>query len=70
MQPNRIGHAFAKPSVTFSEIRNLPNRLSLNGLMQDAMLCSRNRSYTLTICFLDLDGFKDINDRFGHHALG
>jgi len=21
MQPNRIGHAFAKPTVTFSEIR-------------------------------------------------
>ena len=49
-------------------LTQVPNRLSLNNLMQDAMLASRERGNLLAICFLDLDGFKEVNDRFGHQS--
>jgi len=49
-------------------LTNLPNRLSLNSLMHDAMLSSREGGYLLAVCFLDLDGFKEVNDRFSHQV--
>ena len=49
-------------------LTQVPNRLSLNNLMQDAMIASRERGYLLAICFLDLDGFKEVNDRLGHQS--
>jgi diguanylate cyclase (GGDEF)-like protein len=52
----------------FDTLTNLPNRLSLNNLMHDAMLSSREGGYLLAVCFLDLDGFKEVNDRFGHQV--
>jgi len=50
----------------FDTLTKLPNRLSLDNLVETAMAVARKDSDLLAICFLDLDGFKSVNDRMGH----
>lgn len=49
-------------------LTKLPNRLALGRLMENAMASVRLNGGLLAICFLDLDGFKRVNDQFGHKA--
>lgn len=49
-------------------LTGLPNRvLFLNSLGHSVLLAKRNR-YQIAVLFLDLDGFKQINDTLGHDA--
>ena len=51
----------------FDALTGLPNRARLAERMRQAMTECRGRSgRLLSICCLDLDGFKDLNDRLGH----
>jgi diguanylate cyclase (GGDEF)-like protein len=52
----------------FDELTRLPNRVRLSELLNDAMLAADRDGYLLTVCYLDLDHFKPVNDRFGHAA--
>ncbi len=53
----------------YDELTGLPNRRLLADRLSQAMARARRGGHPLAVCYLDLDGFKDINDRFGH-ALG
>jgi diguanylate cyclase (GGDEF)-like protein/PAS domain S-box-containing protein len=52
----------------FDELTRLPNRARLSQLLDDAMRASDRDGYLLTVCYLDLDRFKPVNDRYGHAA--
>jgi diguanylate cyclase (GGDEF)-like protein/PAS domain S-box-containing protein len=52
----------------FDELTRLPNRARLSELLIDAMRSADRDGFLLVVCYLDLDRFKPVNDRFGHAA--
>ena len=50
----------------FDPLTGLPNRVLLADRMRQALAQAERHKTTLAIAYLDLDGFKTINDRFGH----
>ena len=52
----------------FDELTRLPNRARLSQLLDDAIRAADRDGYLLAVCYLDLDRFKPVNDRFGHAA--
>jgi diguanylate cyclase (GGDEF)-like protein/PAS domain S-box-containing protein len=49
-------------------LTGLPNRLLLMDRFDQAIAATRRSGSILAVCFLDLDGFKGVNDQFGHAA--
>lgn len=54
--------------ANFDTLTELPNRRLLRDRMQQLVEHTRRLDRTLAICYLDLDGFKRINDLQGHKA--
>ncbi len=50
----------------FDTLTDLPNRNLLADRLQQAMVQSHRHKASIAIAYLDLDGFKEINDRYGH----
>jgi diguanylate cyclase (GGDEF)-like protein/PAS domain S-box-containing protein len=61
---NRLEHL-----AHFDALTQLPNRMLLADRMQLAMAQSERSGRILAVCYLDLDGFKPVNDLYGH-AVG
>ena len=52
----------------FDALTGLPNRVLLADRLHQAMSQAKRREQKLAVAFLDLDGFKAINDTYGHEA--
>ena len=63
MQQHQLEH-FAH----FDALTQLPNRVLLADRLQQSMSQALRRNQQLAVVYLDLDGFKAINDRHGHQA--
>jgi diguanylate cyclase (GGDEF)-like protein/PAS domain S-box-containing protein len=50
----------------YDPLTHLPNRRLLAERMDEAVVRSREQGFLLGVCYLDLDGFKPINDTHGH----
>ena len=49
-------------------LTGLPNRTLLADRLKQAMVQTRRREQRLAVLYLDLDGFKAVNDRHGHET--
>jgi len=52
----------------YDALTGLPNRVLLADRMQQAMIQSLRREQQLAVAYIDLDGFKAVNDTYGHAA--
>jgi diguanylate cyclase (GGDEF)-like protein/PAS domain S-box-containing protein len=49
-------------------LTGLPNRVLLHERIEQSILATRRHGKPFALLFLDLDGFKEINDAFGHYT--
>ena len=57
-----------RDQVLHDELTGLPNRAAWNEELGKAIARAQAGSTPLAVMFLDLDGFKQVNDTFGHAA--
>jgi diguanylate cyclase (GGDEF)-like protein/PAS domain S-box-containing protein len=50
------------------QLTGLPNRAALTERLHDALAAARRRDSSVSLLYCDLDGFKSVNDRYGHLA--
>lgn len=55
-------------SALHDSLTNLPNRRLLNDRLESTLEQAKRYKYKFAIIFIDLDGFKSVNDTYGHDA--
>jgi diguanylate cyclase (GGDEF)-like protein/PAS domain S-box-containing protein len=52
----------------YDALTGIPNRVLLADRLQQALAHTKREGSNLAVCYLDLDGFKLVNDTMGHEA--
>jgi diguanylate cyclase (GGDEF)-like protein/PAS domain S-box-containing protein len=52
----------------YDQLTGLPNRILFNDRMQQAIAHAERNQLQVAVMFLDLDGFKNVNDTLGHKS--
>ncbi|HEX4278252.1 MAG TPA: HD domain-containing phosphohydrolase [Bryobacteraceae bacterium] len=63
-----LTHRLLETSITTDYLTNLPNARSLFLSLDNELARARRTGSSLAVVVCDLDGFKQVNDRFGHLA--
>ncbi|MEY8875729.1 MAG: diguanylate cyclase [Leptothrix sp. (in: b-proteobacteria)] len=58
----------AEHQARHDSLTRLPNRALLQERLDQALAAANRRGEAVAVCYLDLDGFKPINDNHGHAA--
>ena len=56
----------ARHDALHDDVTGLPNAALFNDRLQSALVQARRHAWGFAVMFIDLDGFKAINDRHGH----
>ncbi|MDQ6952993.1 MAG: bacteriohemerythrin [Mariprofundaceae bacterium] len=59
---------FLETEVNYDALTRLPNRRLFHERLKQAISNGERKQTKFTVCFLDLDGFKNVNDKHGHDA--
>ncbi len=73
---NMLGDALSKAEserainemAYYDHLTNLPNRISFNSRVEQAIQMVSRRGRQFAVMFLDLDSFKNVNDTMGHEG--
>lgn len=63
---HKLNEQKLKQAAHYDLLTNLPNRVLLAERLSQAMLQCQRSTQLLAVAFLDLDGFKAVNDTHGH----
>ncbi|AOG24490.1 EAL domain-containing protein [Acidovorax sp. RAC01] len=66
--PQREQEVLLQRLALYDALTGLPNRVLLARKLQEGMQHARKAGSLLGVAYLDLDGFKPVNDRLGHGA--
>lgn len=55
-----------KDMAFYDVLTGLPNRIMLKTQLRKAFSRAKRRDHDVTVMFMDLDGFKEVNDKLGH----
>ncbi len=68
IKQRRVAEHRVEHLATHDQLTNLPNRRGLYQELNELIYRSRRYRYSSAIIYVDLDGFKHVNDHFGHDA--
>ncbi len=59
-------HAQVRQEAKSDTLTGLPNRRALDERLEDEISSAHRTGHSFAVVMMDIDGFKDINDRYGH----